>query len=111
MIRNRALATLALAASLSLAAPCPADELRNLKPGDAVPGFSLATIAGTTLESSTLKGSVTIVVYLTAEQRASELAAADSTATFTPYAVPGRRERERCLKGSRIFCDAGGARH
>lgn len=80
MIRNRALATLALAASLSLAAPCPADELRNLKPGDAVPGFSLATIAGTTLESSTLKGSVTIVVYLTAEQRASELAAADSIA-------------------------------
>lgn len=80
MIRNRPLAVLTLAASLSLASRGLADELRNLKPGDAVPAFSLATIAGTTLESSALKGSVTIVVYLTAEQRASELAAADSIA-------------------------------
>lgn len=80
MIRNRPMALLALAAGLSLASAGLADELRNLKPGEAVPAFSLATIAGNPLESSTLKGSVTVVVYLTAEQRASELAAADSIA-------------------------------
>lgn len=69
-----------LAAGLCLAAASHsrADELRNIKTGQAMPQISVATIDGGRVESSAMKGSVVVLVYLSAEQRSSELAATES---------------------------------
>lgn len=71
--RATAGACLLLAASL-----VSADELRNVKPGEPVPAFKLATIDEVPLDSAQSKGMVNVIVYLSAEQRSSELAAVDS---------------------------------
>ncbi len=70
---------LALGMALAvLASPSRADELRNVKRGEPVPAFRLPTIAGDLADSEALKGAVVVLVYLSAEQRSSELAATDS---------------------------------
>lgn len=53
-------------------------NLRNVKLGQEVPGFTLPTITGDQLELASLRGKVVILAYLSAEQRSSELAAAES---------------------------------
>jgi tetratricopeptide (TPR) repeat protein len=52
-----------------------ADNLRNIKPGQEVPAYSLRTIDNKTVESEKLKGKVVVLVYLSAEQKSSESAA------------------------------------
>lgn len=59
-------------------APARADELRNVKRGEPVPAYRLPTLSGETIDSEALKGSVVVLVYLSAEQRSSELAATES---------------------------------
>jgi thioredoxin-like negative regulator of GroEL len=71
---------LTLAAALALATAAGADELRNIKTGAPLPSYKLPTVAGAVLDSDALKESVVVLVYLSAEQRSSELAAADSAA-------------------------------
>jgi peroxiredoxin len=56
------------------------DEVRNVKQGEAVPAYKLTAIDGSLIDSVAAKGSVVVLVYLSAEQRASELAMADSAA-------------------------------
>jgi tetratricopeptide (TPR) repeat protein len=70
------LAVLALAASWACARG--SDDLRNVKRGEPVPTLRLPTIDGTIVDSETMKGSVVVVLCLSAEQRRSELAAMDS---------------------------------
>ena len=72
----RTLAVLVLSASA--AASARADELRNVKKGEPAPAFKLPAIDGTVADSEALKGSVLVVVCLSAEQRRSELAALES---------------------------------
>jgi tetratricopeptide (TPR) repeat protein len=62
---------------LTATAPA-ADELRNVKRGEPFPEFRMATIDGKSVDSAELKGTVYVVVCLSAEQRSSELAAIDS---------------------------------
>jgi tetratricopeptide (TPR) repeat protein len=67
--------------------PARADELRNLKRGEPMPAFRLATIDGSTFDSEASKGSVLVMVCLSAEQRSSELAAMDSRNVVKEYAA------------------------
>ncbi|CAG1010165.1 hypothetical protein PHYC_03806 [Phycisphaerales bacterium] len=80
MTMNRAITrTLAvLALTTLLAVPSRADDLRNVKRGEPVPAYRLPAIDGALIESDSFKGSVVVVVCLSAEQRRSELAAMDS---------------------------------
>jgi tetratricopeptide (TPR) repeat protein len=52
-----------------------ADDLRNVKPGQEVPAFSLPTLDGGTISEANLKGKTVILVVLSAQQRNSEAAA------------------------------------
>lgn len=72
----RGFAVLALTATLAV--PSRADELRNVKKGEPVPAYRLPAVDGTVVESEALKGSVVVIVCLSAEQRRSELAAMES---------------------------------
>jgi thioredoxin-like negative regulator of GroEL len=74
------LATVLLATLLTAAAR--ADDLRNIKRGEPVPAFRLPTIDGATVDSESMKGSVVVLLCLSAEQRRSELAAMDSEAVI-----------------------------
>ncbi len=68
-----------LATCLALAPlAAAADELRNVKRGEPVPAYKLPTIDGQLVDSETLKGSIVVMVCLSAEQRSSELAAMGS---------------------------------
>jgi peroxiredoxin len=69
---------LALAATLSLSAR--ADNFRNVNRGEPFPAFKLPAIDGSTVDSESFKGSVVVLLCLSAEQRRSELAAMDSDA-------------------------------
>ena len=60
------------------ALPARGDELRNLKRGEPVPTYHLPTIDGLAVDDASMKGSVVVMVFLSAEQRSSELAALDS---------------------------------
>lgn len=73
---SRVLAAALLSASIAFAAS--ADDLRNVKRGELVPSCKLAAIDGTVIDSEAMKGSVVVYVCLSAEQRRSEQAAADS---------------------------------
>jgi len=67
-----------------------ADQLRNVKNGEAVPGFKLPTMDGEPVDSEAFDGRVLVLVYLSAEQRSSELAASDASevvGTFDPDLV------------------------
>ena len=73
------LATLAAAALTAVAAPpARADDLRNIKRGEPFPAYRLPGLDGTVLDSESLKGSVVVIVCLSAEQRRSELASMES---------------------------------
>ena len=75
------LPTIVLTLGLALAALVPAaraDELRNVKRGEPMPAYKLPAIDGALIDSEALKGSVVVLVCLSAEQRSSELAAIDS---------------------------------
>jgi len=52
------------------------DQLRNVKPGQEVPDFSLPTIEQGTISRADLKGKTVILVFLSARQHSSEQAAA-----------------------------------
>ncbi len=79
-IRRTILRLAALSALLvSATRVAHADELRNVKKGEPLPAFKLPTGDGTALDSATMKGSVTVIVCLAAEQRRSELAAMESS--------------------------------
>ncbi|MCC6678513.1 MAG: tetratricopeptide repeat protein [Phycisphaerales bacterium] len=78
---SRTLRTVLAACLLCAAAAAPparADELRNVRKGEPVPALKLPGIAGDMLDSETWKGSVAVIVCLSAEQRSSELAAMES---------------------------------
>jgi tetratricopeptide (TPR) repeat protein len=77
---------LALSAAALLAAatalPAAADELRHIKPGQPIPDFALPTLDGDRLGRAELEGKTVILVYLSAQQRRSELAAAGALAVW-----------------------------
>lgn len=75
LISNVAVACIAAVALSPLAR---ADDLRNVKQGQPIPEIKLPTISGGVFDSQNAKGKVLIVVYLSAEQRSSELAAVES---------------------------------
>lgn len=75
-----------LALSLGALAHADASDLRNLERGEPVPHFTLPTIDSKQFDSATMRGSVHVLVYLSAEQKSSELAAIDS------HTVVGRFE-------------------
>ncbi|MBK7406111.1 MAG: tetratricopeptide repeat protein [Phycisphaerales bacterium] len=72
-----------------LAIPARADGLRNVKVGEEVPAYRLPTIDGVLADSEASKGSVVVLVYLSAEQTSSEIAASESAATIKPYEADG----------------------
>jgi tetratricopeptide (TPR) repeat protein len=73
---------LPLIAALALTTAAGADELRNIKTGAPLPTYKLPTIDSNSVDSEAGKGSVVVLVYLSAEQRSSELAAADSASVL-----------------------------
>ena len=72
----RGLAMVVLVATLAI--PVRGDKLRLVDRGQPVPAFHMPTIDGTVIESESLKGSVVVLVCLSAQQRRSELAAVES---------------------------------
>jgi tetratricopeptide (TPR) repeat protein len=52
-----------------------ADELRNLKKGEVMPPFTLATLEGAQVSRDDLAGKVVVLVFLAAQQHSSETAA------------------------------------
>lgn len=77
---KRIFATFFAAAAVAAAVNFPAfgDDLRNVKRGEPAPAFKLPTIDGSVADNESLKGSVAVLVFLSAEQRRSELASVDS---------------------------------
>lgn len=63
-----------------------ADDLRNVKRGEMVPEFRMPSISGAVIDSVNLKGEAVVLVYLSAEQKSSELAAAESQEIARKYA-------------------------
>lgn len=87
MFTHLRILTVAWASALaSAAAPALADTLRNVKPGEPLPAFRMPLIDGSILDSEALRGSTTVIVCLSAEQRRSELAAMDSAAVVAETA-------------------------
>lgn len=70
---------LGVLACAALALGAGGDELRNVKAGEPVPAYTLPTVDGGQLDSASMKGSVVVLVYLSGEQRSSELAATESS--------------------------------
>jgi tetratricopeptide (TPR) repeat protein len=66
----------------TLALPSHADELRNVRKGSPVPAYHMPAIDGSAVTSESLKGTVVVLVCLSAEQRRSEQAAIDSFNTW-----------------------------
>lgn len=62
-----------------------ADDLRNVKRGEPFPTYKLATIDGKVADSDAAKGSVLVIVCLSAEQRRSELAAMESLQVVSEF--------------------------
>ena len=75
----RSFSVAALAVMIPICSPAQADELRNVKPGDQIPDFQLPTMAGETIGRADLEGKAVILVFLSAQQRSSESAAAGAT--------------------------------
>jgi tetratricopeptide (TPR) repeat protein len=61
------------------------DHLRNVKIGEPVPAYRLPTTDGKFIDSEDYKGEVVVLVYLSAEQKSSEAAAADSAALMKTF--------------------------
>jgi tetratricopeptide (TPR) repeat protein len=82
---NRLIRPICAAALAVLIPICPAaraDELRNIKPGQGVPDFQLPTIAGDEIGRGDLEGKAVILVFLSAQQRSSESAAATALGVY-----------------------------
>jgi tetratricopeptide (TPR) repeat protein len=75
------------AASADTPAPQRAaeDHLRNVKVGEPMPKFRLPTTDGKFIDNSDYAGEVVVLVYLSAEQKSSEMAAADSAAVLEAF--------------------------
>ncbi len=87
MIRRTSFVPALLAAAILTLAPCArADDLRNVKHGEAVPTLKLPAIDGSVVDSDAMKGSVIVYVCLSAEQKRSELAAAESQQVMAAFA-------------------------
>ncbi len=78
----RPICAAALAAMIPICPAARADELRNTKLGDQVPDFQLPTMAGETIGRADLEGKAVILVFLSAQQRSSESAAASGLAVY-----------------------------
>lgn len=69
-----------LLACLALAALSPGaargDSLRNVEVGEEVPPFTLRTLDNQSISSREMRGEIVVLVYMSAEQRSSESAAA-----------------------------------
>jgi len=65
---------------ITLAPLSRADDLRNIKHGEAVPAMKLPGVDGSVVDSNALKGSVIVYVCVSADQKRSEAAAAESQA-------------------------------
>lgn len=63
-----------------------ADDVRNVKRGEPVPEYRMATLGGQVIDSAELKGKVVVLIYLSAEQKSSELASGESQEIATRYA-------------------------
>lgn len=61
------------------------DHLRNIKVGEAVPAYRLPTTDGKFIDNANYKDEVVVLVYLSAEQKSSELAAADSARVYKEF--------------------------
>ena len=61
------------------------DHLRNVKIGEPVPAYRLPTTDGKFIDSGDAEGEVVVLVYLSAEQKSSEMAAVDSAALMKTY--------------------------
>lgn len=55
-----------------------ADTLRNVSVGEPIPEFRMTALDGSTIDSTSMRGSVVVMVCLSAEQRRSELASLES---------------------------------
>jgi len=71
-------AAIALVLAASFTSVLRADDLRNVKRGEPFPAYKLPTIDASVVDSESAKGSVLVIVCLSAEQRRSELAAMES---------------------------------
>lgn len=78
-------AGLACFSAMLLASSATGRDLRNVKVGDELPAYHLPTIAGEEVQSETSRGKVVVLVYLSAEQRSSELAAMESQAVVREF--------------------------
>jgi tetratricopeptide (TPR) repeat protein len=78
----RPICAAALAAMIPISPSARADELRNVKLGDQVPDFQLPTMAGEPIGRADLEGKTVILVFLSAQQRSSESAAASAFAVY-----------------------------
>lgn len=76
--RTALVPALIAAAMLTIVPPSLADDLRNIKHGEAVPALRLPGVDGAVIDSDTLKGSVIVYVCLSADQKRSESAASES---------------------------------
>lgn len=79
---TRGVAACAIAGCIAIA---HADDLRNVKRGDPVPAFRMPAIDGGVIDSEAYKGKTVVLVYISAEQRSSEQAAADSAEVFKKF--------------------------
>lgn len=75
-----------VAAALSLTPCARADDLRNIRHGEAVPTLKLPAIDGSVIDSESLKGSVIVYVCVSADQKRSELAAVESQQVLEAFA-------------------------
>ena len=78
----RPICAAALAVMIPICSTARADELRNTKLGDQVPDFQLPTMAGEAIGRADLEGKAVILVFLSAQQRSSESAAASAFAVY-----------------------------
>jgi tetratricopeptide (TPR) repeat protein len=78
----RPICAAALAAMIPICPAAQADELRNAKLGDQVPDFRLPTMAGEPIGRADLEGKAVILVFLSAQQRSSEAAAASAFSVY-----------------------------
>ena len=69
-------------AALLTAPAARGDELRNVKIGQPVPDFVLATVDGGKVSLADLKGRTVILAYVSAKQRSSEAATLDAQTVF-----------------------------
>lgn len=77
-VRHTILRFLTACSIAVVATTAHADDLRNVKRGEPMPACKLPAIDGAIVDSDTMKGSVLVIVCLSAEQRRSELAAMES---------------------------------